>query len=406
MNAREGARLTAQMTAEERARLVAALDHDVRQPRHSIEMGLRTLRLVAADLNGRRFDDTTFDSLVQRLTVELASVQAALRQVTDAHQDLFDALQIEFGELLLRPRTISAGDLIERICRSNRSLAGRVELRGVPSRLTFFSDEGWVERVLGNLVTNALRHARATKVLIGARRSAGEIVFDVLDNGRGLSPAKLAEVFQAVKAPADFSGGLTTARSGLGLYNVRLLTERLGGSVQCLSAPEFGTRFRVRLPGPLGTSEPPHRIPRGVAARAVRNKLVAILDDDLAVLRTTERLFESLGIEVYADHDPLRWLGFVTDMPSPPDLVVLDFQLQDQDCSLLLEIVRRKWAAPRTKVLVLTGATASPGVAEVAAVVPVLRKPLTDLKFGLLLDVLAGVGEPPEAGYLETGDER
>ncbi len=401
MNARDGDRHTARLTAEERARLVAALDHDVRQPRHSIEMGLRTLRLVAADLKGRRFDETTFDSLVQRLAVEVTSVQAALRQVTDAQQDLFDALRIEFEELLLRPRTISAGDLIERICKSNRVLAGQVELRGVPSRVTFFSDEGWVERVLCNLVTNALRHSRATKVLIGARRSAGDVVFDVLDNGRGLSPAIVCEVFHAVKAPASLLCDPKTARSGLGLYNVRLLTERLGGSVQCLSAPGYGTRFRVRLPGPLGTSEPARRIPRGVAAQAVRNKLVAILDDDLAVLRTTERLFEALGNEVYADHDPLRWLGLVTDMPSPPDLVILDYQLQDQDCSLLLDIVRRKWAAPRTKVLVLTGAPASPGLAEVAAVVPVLRKPLTDIKFEVLLDFLAGIRGMPEAGYLE-----
>jgi len=405
MNVREGAQFKGQMTAEERARLVAALDHDVRQPRHSIEMGLRTLRLVTADLKARRFDDTTFDALLQRLTVELASVQAALRQVTDAQQDLFDALRIEFDGLLLRPRTVSAGDIVERICRSNRALAGHVELRGVPTRLTFYSDEGWVERVLGNLVTNALRHSRATKILIGARRCAGDIAFDVRDNGRGLSPARLAEVFEAIKAPASFSGDSTATRSGLGLHNVRLLTERLGGLVQCTSAPGQGTRFRVRLPGPLGTSEPPRRIPAGTAARAVRHKLVAILDDDLAVLRTTERLFEALGIEVFADHDPLRWLGIVTDMTRPPDLVVLDFQLRDQDCSLLLEIVRRKWAAPRTKVLVLTGAPASPGLAEVAAAVPVLRKPLTDLKLDMLLDVLAGTRELSEAGYLEAANE-
>ena len=77
MNVREDARLTAQMTAEERARLVAALDHDLRQPRHSMEMGLRTLRLLTADLRTRRFDDATFDSLLQRQTVELASLQAA-----------------------------------------------------------------------------------------------------------------------------------------------------------------------------------------------------------------------------------------------------------------------------------------------------------------------------------------
>ena len=406
MNVREGARLTAQMTAEERARLVAALDHDVRQPRHSMEMGLRTLRLLTADLRARRFDNTTFDSLLQRQTVELASLQAALRQLTDAQQDLFDALRIEFDELLLRPRSISAGDLVERICRSGRSLAGRVELRGVPSRLTFFSDEGWVERVLGNLVTNALRHSRATKVLIGARRCGGDIAFDVRDNGCGLSPAILEDVFQAKRAPAILSSDPSTVRSGLGLYNVRLLTERLGGSVQCSSAPGRGTRFRVRLPGPLGTSEPPLVVPRGAAAQAVRNKLVAIIDDDLAVLRTTERLFEALGVEVFADHDPLRWLGIVTDMTRPPDLVVLDFQLRDHDCSILLDIVRRKWAAPRTKVVVLTGAPASPGLSEVAAAVPVLRKPLTDLKFDMLLDVLAGTRELPGAGCLEDGNER
>lgn len=405
MSARESARITAQMTADERARLVAALDHDVRQPRHSLEMGLRALRLVAADLKGRRFDDAILNSLQQRMSVELASVQAAVRQITDAQQDLFDALRIEYEELLLRPRTISAGDLIERICRSNRALAGHVELRGVPSRLTFFSDEGWVERVLGNLVTNALRHSRATKVLIGARRCSRDIVFDVHDNGRGLSPSRLAEVFHAIKTAPNLSGDLTTVRSGLGLYNVRLLTELLGGSVQCVSAPGRGTRFRVRFPGPLGTSEPPRRIPSRTAAREVRNRLVAILDDDLAVLRSTERLFEALGIEVYADHDALRWLGFVTEMTSPPDLVVLDYQLQDHDCSLLLDIVRRKWVAPHTKVLVLTGAPASPGLAEVAAVVPVLRKPLTDLKFDLLLDLVAGIREIPATGYVEVGDE-
>jgi two-component system, sensor histidine kinase len=406
MNALHGARRVAQMTAEDRARLVAALDHDVRQPRHSLEMGLRTLRLVTADLMARRFDDTTFDSLVQRLVVETASVQAASRQLTDAQQDLFDALRIEFDELLLRPRIISAGDLVERICRSSRTLAGHVELRGASSRLTFFSDEGWVERVLGNLVTNALRHSCATKVLIGARRCAGDIVFEVRDNGRGLSPEKLADVFQAIKTPSGLQSDLSTVRSGLGLCNVRLLTERLGGSVHCASAPGRGTRFRVRLPGPLGTSEPRLPIPRGTAAQAVRNKLVVVIDDDLAVLRTTERLFEALGVEVFADHDPLRWLGIVTDLTRPPDLVLLDFQLRDHDCSILLDVVRRKWAAPRTKVLVLTGAPEGPGLSEVAASVPVLRKPLTDEKFDLLLGLLAGTRELSATGCLEARDER
>jgi hypothetical protein len=62
-------------TAADRAKLVDALDHDVRQPQHSMEMGLRTLRLKMADLKARRFNDANFDSLVSEVTGEVASVQ-------------------------------------------------------------------------------------------------------------------------------------------------------------------------------------------------------------------------------------------------------------------------------------------------------------------------------------------
>jgi hypothetical protein len=61
-------------TAEDRAKLVDALDHDVRQPQHSMEMGLRTLRLKMADLKARRFNDANFDPLLREMTGEVASV--------------------------------------------------------------------------------------------------------------------------------------------------------------------------------------------------------------------------------------------------------------------------------------------------------------------------------------------
>jgi two-component system, sensor histidine kinase len=393
-------RLTGSMTPEERATVVVALDHDARQPQHAIEMGLRNLRLIANELEQGLAGSEPTAALMQRMKAELASVQAAIRQVVDTQQDLVDAIRLEFDDTRPSPRTIAADDLIERARKSNRGLSGNISLRGARSRLTFVADERWTERILNNLVANAIWHSSGDKILIGARRCDGDIVFEVRDNGRGMTPDKVARVFEPLKAPALSPIGHSAARSGLGLYNVRLFTERMGGTVDCLSAPGRGTLFRVRLPGPVGTAEPQARVRDGVAASQARNKMVAMLDDDVQVLRTTERVFERLNIEVYADHDPLRWLNVVTDLKRMPDLFLLDFQLKGQDCALQLEIVRRKWGEQKPKVIVVTGHARNPNLLRIAQTVPVLQKPLSDPKFDLILEVLAGQRELPEAGFL------
>ena len=392
--------MNTQMTAEERARLVAAIEHDMRQPQHSIEMGLRTLRLVVTDLKARRFDEATFDSLLQRMTEELASVQAANRQARDTQQDLFDAIRFEFEATPPQNRTLRSDDLIERVSKSNRCLAGEIQVRGIRSRLAFVSDERWIERILNNLVGNAIWHSRGKRIVIGARRSGSGIVFEVRDDGRGMSPEEVARVFEPLRPPALSTIEASAARSGLGLYTVRLFAERLGGGVDCSSCVGRGTLFRVTLPGPVTTMEPMPRLNESPSAEAARNKLVAILDDDLSVLRATERAFESLGVEVYADHDPLRWLNVVTDFKRVPDLILLDFQLGKQQCNLHLDIVRRKWTGQRVPVIVVTGHADHPGATYVSRLAPVLQKPLSDQKFNLLLDVLAGRLPLPDAGFM------
>jgi len=393
-------RLTGAMTPEDRARIVVALDHDARQPQHAIEMGLRNLRLIASDLEACRVGPEAMSTLMQRMKAELASVQAATRQVVDTQQDLVDAIRLEFDDTRPVTKSIRADDLIVRVRKSNRALAANIDLRGARSRLAFVADERWVERILNNLVSNAMWHSGGDRILICARRRDGDIVFEVRDNGHGMTPDKVARVFEPLKFPSLSPIGQSAARSGLGLYNVRLFTERMGGTVDCVSAPGRGTLFQVRLPGPVDTIERPLRVRVGMATDQARNKMVAVLDDDEQVLRTTERLFEQLGIEVYADHDPLRWLNVVMDLERMPDLFLLDFQLKGQDCSLQLDIVRRKWGEERPKVIVVTGHALHPTLLHIAQTVPILQKPLSDPKFELILEVLAGRRELPEAGFL------
>ena len=236
-------------------------------------------------------------------------------------------------------------------------------------------------------------------ILVGARRRGDDIVFEVRDNGRGMTQEKVDRVFEALKVPTFNPVGYSAARSGLGLYNVRLFTERMGGTVECKSAPEVGTLFRVLLPGPVHVLAPSPLARTHRSLTHARAKFVAILDDDEQVLRTTERVFESLGIEVYADSDPLRWLNVVTEMKRMPDLFLLDFQLKGQDCSLQLDIVRRKWGDAMPKVIVVTGHGESQALKKISTTVPVLRKPLSDPKFELILDVLFGTQGTPRRWF-------
>jgi CheY-like chemotaxis protein len=388
------------MTPEERARVVVALDHDARQPQHAIEMGLRNLRLLLGELEGGPVDERARDDLLQRARVALASAQAAARQIVDTQQDLIDAIRLEFDDTRPTPRTVSAGDLIARVVKSSRVLASSVTLHSVPSRLTFVADERWVERVLGNLISNAIWHSSASHILVGARRRGDDIVFEVRDNGRGMPQERVERVFEPLRVPSLSPAGYSSASSGLGLYNVRLFTERMGGAVECHSVPGLGTLFRVRLPGPVDRRADPVLSTRLAASPQMRNRMIAVLDDDEQVLRTTERVFASLGIEVYADSDPLRWLSVITELKRMPDLFLLDFHLKGQDCSLELDIIRRKWSDGRPKIVVVTGHASSPALLRIAERVPVLQKPLSDAQFELILDVLVGRRALPEAGFL------
>jgi hypothetical protein len=84
-------------------------------------------------------------------------------------------------------------------------------------------------------------------------------------------------------------------------------------------------------------------------------------------------------------------------MPRP---VLARLSARGQDCALHLEIVRRKWGDARPKVIVVTGHADNPMLQKIATTVPVLRKPLSDPKFELILDVLSGARELPTAGFL------
>lgn len=395
-------RLTGNLSPEDKVRMVASIDHDARTPQHVLSLALLRMELLAAEMDNPDADIATLREKAKRLQDELVTVIASTRQVMDLQQDIVDALRLDLDDTEAKVRTMQAYDVLRRAYLNNVGLAAKlaITLKEGRSRLTFVADERWVDRILNNLIANAIRHSHGSKIFLGARHRGGDIVFEVRDNGRGLKPEALARVFEPLTAPRVPGVGRSAASSGLGLYIVRRYAELMNGSVACRSAPGAGTCFEVRLPGPVTfLEERPKRLDPETRM-LVKNKFVAVLDDDPEVLKLTERLFESMGVKVFSQEEPVRWFNGLSEVHRMPDLFLMDYQLRGQDVELTLNMVRLKWSDRKPRIIVVTGHLNNPALVRISKTVPVLRKPLNAARIDLLLGILSGQTELPEAGFL------
>ena len=108
------------------------------------------------------------------------------------------------------------------------------------------SDRLAVEQIFGNLIDNAVKYldpSRPGRITVRGRTTGGRAIIEVEDNGRGIDPRDHGRVFELFRR----SGRQDRPGEGIGLAHVRALARRLGGDVECRSAPGLGSTFRVTL---------------------------------------------------------------------------------------------------------------------------------------------------------------
>lgn len=163
------------------------------------------------------------------------------------------------GTLRLHREPLAADELIGQVAAAHRSRAEAavVHLRAeADPGLWMDADPVRMRQVLGNLVSNALRHTPTQgTVTLSARRTANEAVLTVRDTGDGISPEDLPHVLERFWR-AEKSRSRRTGGSGLGLSIVRQFVEAHGGTVTVGNTPGSGAVFTVRLPRVSGPEEP------------------------------------------------------------------------------------------------------------------------------------------------------
>ena len=164
------------------------------------------------------------------------------------HQ-MINHLRLEAGRETAQIARIPLGLTIARVAELTEPaarLAG-VELIALPSHLPVFADPNFLERALSNLVGNALRHAKAGRVLIGARRQGQRVRLWVIDDGVGIAPVDIATLFDDYVQGSDH-GDEVRGGFGLGLASTKRMAELMGGAVGLDPNWRHGSAFWLELP--------------------------------------------------------------------------------------------------------------------------------------------------------------
>jgi len=231
--------LQRQKEAAERATLakshfLAAASHDLRQPLHAL--GLFVSALAHSESAKRE-----------------PELVAHIRSATDSLQNLLDAIldlsRLDGGNVVPRITAFGLGPVLESVQRDlalvaeHKGLRLRVRATGLWAR----SDADLVQRILLNLVGNALRYTRSGGVLVSCRRRGDRVLLEVWDTGAGIPENAREEIFeeyiQLENPERDRAKGL-----GLGLAICRRLAGLLGASLGVRSRPGHGSVFWITLP--------------------------------------------------------------------------------------------------------------------------------------------------------------
>jgi two-component system sensor histidine kinase KdpD len=220
---------------ELRSALLAAVSHDLRTPLSSIKAASSSLLS----------DQLAFDP--EETTILLRTIDEESDRLSILVENLLDMSRIEAGTTDLTGRMVAVADVVAAAVASLGPRGEAVVVRipeGIPDIRT---DAVLLERVVANLVDNALIHAGGTGLAVEAGHLPGRVDIRVVDKGPGIRPADRAAVFQPFHRLGDTRRRIGV---GLGLAVARGFTEVIGGELDVEDTPGGGCTMVIRLPTP------------------------------------------------------------------------------------------------------------------------------------------------------------
>ena len=361
-------------TDKYKSHFLASASHDLRQPLHALNLFVAQLQAESHPVERRR--------LVSR-------IDAAVSSMNELFEALLDMTKLEAGILEPHPIEFPVAQLLECI---ETTFADAAREKGL--RLAVVSSGAWVlsdfvllERILLNLVSNAVRYTTRGGVVVGCRRRGSNLRIDVCDSGPGIPEAQQGNIFREfyqLGAVRPDRGGL-----GLGLAIVDRLGRLLGHAVKLDSRPGRGSRFSVSVPlvaARHGEAEAPIA---PAIADPTRGKLALVIDDDALVLDGMRGILRGWGCDVMTADSGETALAQVAAQDRHPDLIISDYRVAGGKTGIdAIERLRGALGASIPAFLI-TGDTAPERLREASkSGYQLLHKPVPPMRLRAMLNQL------------------
>jgi two-component system, sensor histidine kinase len=347
--AADEARKVAEVASRAKTQFFAAASHDLRQPLHA-------LGLFAEALRQRRHDDATMQLV--------ASINASVDALEGLFSELLDITRIDSGGVDVRPEHFSVGEMFRRLALHHEPVAFEkgLALRFRGHTHHAFADPVLVERILRNLLANAIRYTDDGGVLVSCRRRGGRLRLEVWDTGPGIRPEDQPRIFDEFVqlAPTAEPGPRERKGLGLGLAIVRRLSALIEAPVQLQSVPGRGSVFGLALP----EGRPPRAsalVGGGVSTSptSLRGRRIVVVEDDAAVRGALDVLLRGWEAEVESHDTAASALAALGEGRPAPDLLVVDYRLEGVRNGLEVIAAWRECFGRALPVIVVTGSTMS-----------------------------------------------
>jgi two-component system, sensor histidine kinase len=349
----ERARQVAEAASRSKTQFFAAASHDLRQPLHA--MGL-----FAAALYEKIKDPEVLNTV--------KSINASVAALEGLFNELLDISKIESGALKPSVTNFPLEDVFGRL---RDGFAAEAQAKGL--RLTIESgghvarsDALLLERILRNLLSNAIRYTREGGVALSATASADALRIEVRDTGPGIRPEDQQRIFEEFVQLAN-PGRTSKKGLGLGLSIVQRLCALLGCEIRLASEPGKGSAFSFDVPRGTAVERGDREVPAPKRRTDLSGKLVVVIDDEAAIVEGMTVLLSGWGVEVIGSLTGDEVMDAVLSRERMPDLIIADYRLAAGAVGTdVIDRLRRE-LDPEIPAILVTGSTGADRVSEADA---------------------------------------
>jgi signal transduction histidine kinase len=346
----EAARQEAEVANRAKTQFFTAASHDLRQPLHAMGLFAEALR--------QKNHDEEVSQLVN-------SINSSVDALEGLFSELLDITRIDSGGVEVKPGHFAMADILRKLrlhFEPNAFEKGlRLRFRGLQHLV--HADPLLVERILRNLVSNAIRYTEDGTVLVSARRRGDRVLLQVWDTGPGIPAQEQRQIFEEFYQLS--TNRPTTAEQrkglGLGLAIVKRLAGLMHAPLTLRSELGRGTVFSLEVPRGLHASVPPASASvKGPIGITLEGRLIVVVEDEPAVRGGLEVLLKGWGATM-ASFDSVaaaaHWAESSPETQAPPDLLIVDYRLENGQTGIQAIQALRKRFGQGIPAIVVTGST-------------------------------------------------